>query len=344
MDIIATKGSWFKDEAVVIQNPVSCLKSASKPASTAAATASETGSVRSQSYQTRVGSYSVRVRVSDVMMVSSPQYRPSDTSTDPPATDGTVAALSEGALYAIVRVAAEDAVLGALGTACWSASERPDCYRRVRTACRCNTDFVARLRRVHRLWRLPRYVESRRDSARPRVALTPDLMRRRTRPVCRFESGHDTPPPAVRRQRRLRQVAFGGNCGQIFSPLAAGLAGPDIADDEAELFRDLAADKGVGAVGHPLVVPRQPLYAQRRPPAEVAGLDADGGRHSRQTRHRVRERPPRGPHRRGRRRGLDNAVDVLDDLDIPDGVTVLIESDAGRDETRRPVRPSGDGP
>ena len=50
-------------------------------------------------------------------MVSSPaDDDPVDTSTDPPATDGTVAALSEEELYAIVRVAAEDAVLGALGT------------------------------------------------------------------------------------------------------------------------------------------------------------------------------------------------------------------------------------
>ncbi|EMA33593.1 hypothetical protein [Haloarcula japonica] len=50
-------------------------------------------------------------------MVSSPvDDGPSDTSTDPPATDGSAAALSEEELYAIVRVAAEDAVLGALGT------------------------------------------------------------------------------------------------------------------------------------------------------------------------------------------------------------------------------------
>ncbi|NLV13600.1 hypothetical protein [Haloarcula argentinensis] len=45
-------------------------------------------------------------------MVSSPaDDDPADTSTD-----GSVAALSEEELYAIVRIAAEDAVLGALGT------------------------------------------------------------------------------------------------------------------------------------------------------------------------------------------------------------------------------------
>ncbi|WP_336336800.1 hypothetical protein [Haloarcula brevis] len=50
-------------------------------------------------------------------MVSSPaDDDPSDTSTDPPATDGSATALSEEELYAVVRVAAEDAVLGALGT------------------------------------------------------------------------------------------------------------------------------------------------------------------------------------------------------------------------------------
>jgi hypothetical protein len=50
-------------------------------------------------------------------MVSSPaDDGPADTSADPRATDDSVAQLSEEELYAIVRVATEDAVLGALGT------------------------------------------------------------------------------------------------------------------------------------------------------------------------------------------------------------------------------------
>ncbi|MGB9931107.1 hypothetical protein [Haloarcula amylolytica] len=50
-------------------------------------------------------------------MVSSPaDDGPADTPADPRATDDSVAQLSEEELYAIVRVAAEDAVLGAFGT------------------------------------------------------------------------------------------------------------------------------------------------------------------------------------------------------------------------------------
>ena len=50
-------------------------------------------------------------------MVSSPADDDSvDTSDGPQATGGSVAQLSEEELYAVVRVATEDAVLGALGT------------------------------------------------------------------------------------------------------------------------------------------------------------------------------------------------------------------------------------
>jgi len=49
-------------------------------------------------------------------MVSSPADDSPADAADPRATDGRVAQLSEEELYAIVRVAAEDAVLGALGT------------------------------------------------------------------------------------------------------------------------------------------------------------------------------------------------------------------------------------
>lgn len=46
-------------------------------------------------------------------MVSSPA---DEDPSSGPATDGSVAQLTEDELYAVVRVAAEDAVLGALGT------------------------------------------------------------------------------------------------------------------------------------------------------------------------------------------------------------------------------------
>jgi len=49
-------------------------------------------------------------------MVQPPADDAADTAASSPATDGDSTQLSEEELYAIVRVAAEDAVLGAFGT------------------------------------------------------------------------------------------------------------------------------------------------------------------------------------------------------------------------------------
>ncbi|MDS0277628.1 deoxyribonuclease IV [Halomicroarcula sp. S1AR25-4] len=125
------------------------------------------------------------------------------------------------------------------------------------------------------------------------------------------------------------QVEYGGNCGQIFSHSPQVWQDPNIEDEEAEQFRALSEANGVGPwVIHSsylvnLCTPKEDLREKSRDSmqkevAAAAKLDIEYvnvhlGAHT-------------GAGVDG---GLDNAASVLDDLDIPDGVTVLVESDAG---------------
>ncbi|GGO01255.1 deoxyribonuclease IV [Haloarcula pellucida] len=125
------------------------------------------------------------------------------------------------------------------------------------------------------------------------------------------------------------QVEYGGNCGQIFSHSPQVWQDPNIEDEEAEQFRTLSEANGVGPwVIHSsylvnLCTPKEDLREKSRDSMQkevdaAAKLDIEYvnvhlGAHT-------------GAGVDG---GLDNAASVLDDLDIPDGVTVLVESDAG---------------
>ncbi|QIO22015.1 deoxyribonuclease IV [Haloarcula sp. JP-L23] len=125
------------------------------------------------------------------------------------------------------------------------------------------------------------------------------------------------------------QVEYGGNCGQIFSHSPQVWQDPNIEDEEAEQFRALSEENGVGPwVIHSsylvnLCTPKEDLREKSRDSMQkevdaAAKLDIEYvnvhlGAHT-------------GAGVDG---GLDNAASVLDDLDIPDGVTVLVESDAG---------------
>ena len=125
------------------------------------------------------------------------------------------------------------------------------------------------------------------------------------------------------------QVEYGGNCGQIFSHSPQVWQDPNIEDDEAQRFRELSEDHGIGPwVIHSsylvnLCTPKDDLREKSRDSmqkevdaAAKLGIDYVNvhlGAHT-------------GAGVDG---GLDNAASVLDDLEIPDSVTVLIESDAG---------------
>ena len=126
-----------------------------------------------------------------------------------------------------------------------------------------------------------------------------------------------------------QQLDYGGTCGQIFSHSPQVWQSPDIDDDAAAQFRDLAAEHDIRPwVIHTsylvnLCTPKDDLRAKSlasmQEEVEVADaldipyVNVHLGAHT-------------GAGVDG---GLANAGSVLDDLDVPPGVTVLVESDAG---------------
>ncbi|TSD14723.1 endonuclease IV [Haloglomus irregulare] len=125
------------------------------------------------------------------------------------------------------------------------------------------------------------------------------------------------------------QLEYEGNCGQIFSHSPQVWADPSIDDGDAAAFRERAADHDVGPwVIHSsylvnLCTPKDDLHeksvASMQTELEVAdrlGIDYVNvhlGAHT-------------GAGVAG---GLANAVASLDELAVPDEVTILVESDAG---------------
>ncbi|RDZ66366.1 endonuclease IV [Haloferax sp. Atlit-12N] len=145
----------------------------------------------------------------------------------------------------------------------------------------------------------------------------------------KVSSDEETPPHGNVANAVFRQVAFGGNCGQIFTTSPQVWRDPDISDEEAELFREETTDKLAG----PWVIHSSYLVNLCTPKDGLRQKSLD----SMQTEVDMADKlgieyvnVHLGAHTgAGEQQGLDNAVSVLDDLDIPDGVTVLIESDAG---------------
>ncbi|MFB6299474.1 MAG: deoxyribonuclease IV [Halobacteriales archaeon] len=125
------------------------------------------------------------------------------------------------------------------------------------------------------------------------------------------------------------QLDYGGNCGQIFTHSPQVWQEPDIGDDEAEQFRDVSTEHDVGPwVIHTsylvnLCTPKDDLR-QKSIDSMQAEVDAAAKLGIPYVNVHL------GAHTgAGVDGGLDNAASALDALDIPDGVTVLVESDAG---------------
>jgi deoxyribonuclease-4 len=125
------------------------------------------------------------------------------------------------------------------------------------------------------------------------------------------------------------QREFGGNCGQIFSHSPQVWQDPNIKSDNATQFRDISEEDDIGPwVIHAsylvnLATPKEDLreksvasMQQEVDAAETLGVEYVNvhlGAHT-------------GAGVEG---GLNNAASALDELDVPEGVTVLVESDAG---------------
>ena len=125
------------------------------------------------------------------------------------------------------------------------------------------------------------------------------------------------------------QVEYGGNCGQIFTHSPQVWQDPNIDDDEAEKFRDLTEENGVG----PWVIHSSYLVNLCTPKDDLREKSIDSMQKEVDAAAKLGVEYVNvhlGAHTgAGVDGGLDNAASALDELDIPEGVTVLVESDAG---------------
>jgi len=126
-----------------------------------------------------------------------------------------------------------------------------------------------------------------------------------------------------------RELDIGGNCGQIFTTSPQVWQEPTIDDEEAAGFSDGSAESDLGPwVIHSaylvnLATPKEDLREKSKSSMQ-AELDAAARLGIEYVNVHL------GAHTgAGVEGGLDNAAGVIDSLEVPDGVTLLIESDAG---------------
>ncbi len=145
----------------------------------------------------------------------------------------------------------------------------------------------------------------------------------------RVSSDTETPPYDDVRNAVHRQLAFGGNCGQIFTTSPQVWAEPEISDEAAEGFQAETAELLEGPwVIHSaylvnLCTPKDGLRKKSKSSMQ-AELDAAAKLGVPYVNVHL------GAHTgAGVEGGLENAASLIDELEVPDGVEILIESDAG---------------
>jgi deoxyribonuclease-4 len=125
------------------------------------------------------------------------------------------------------------------------------------------------------------------------------------------------------------QVEYGGTCGQIFTHSPQVWQDPDIGADEAEAFREEASTHDI----YPWVIHSSYLVNLCTPKDDlrersIASMQAEVDAAEILDIGFVNVHL--GAHTgAGVEGGLDNAAGALDALDVPDGVTVLVETDPG---------------
>ena len=126
-----------------------------------------------------------------------------------------------------------------------------------------------------------------------------------------------------------RQTEIGGNCGQIFTHSPQVWQDPNIDEEQAERFREGTARDLEGPwVIHTsylvnLCTPKDDLRAKS---LESMQLEVEAASQLDVPFVNVHLGAHTGAGIAG---GLDNAASVIDDIDVPEDVTILIESDAG---------------
>ena len=125
------------------------------------------------------------------------------------------------------------------------------------------------------------------------------------------------------------QLEYGGNCGQIFTHSPQVWQDPDVGDDESDRFQSVSDAEGVGPwVIHSsylvnLATPKDGLHEQS---VDAMQKEVDAAAKLGIDYVNVHLGAHTGA---GVEAGLDNAAATLDELAVPDDVTVLVESDAG---------------
>jgi len=125
------------------------------------------------------------------------------------------------------------------------------------------------------------------------------------------------------------QVEYAGNCGQIFTHSPQVWQDPNVGDEEAEQFRTLSEEHDVG----PWVVHSSYLVNLCTPKDDLRAKSIDSMQKEVDAADKLGipyVNVHLGAHTgAGVEGGLDNAASALEELDVPDSVTVLVESDAG---------------
>ncbi|MFB6124782.1 MAG: deoxyribonuclease IV [Halanaeroarchaeum sp.] len=126
-----------------------------------------------------------------------------------------------------------------------------------------------------------------------------------------------------------RQLDVGGNCGQIFTHSPQVWDHGDITADEAETFRKRTSADLSG----PWVIHASYLVNLATPKVDLREKSIASMQREVDAAHRLGVEYVNvhlGAHTgAGVEAGLDNAAATLDALAVPDGVTVLVETDAG---------------
>jgi deoxyribonuclease-4 len=125
------------------------------------------------------------------------------------------------------------------------------------------------------------------------------------------------------------QLEHGGNCGQIFTHSPQVWQDPDVGEDEAATFREKTAEAGVG----PWVIHSSYLVNLATPKSDLRATSIDSMQRELEAAEQLGIEYVNvhlGAHTgAGVETGIDNAASALDELEVPEGVTVLVESDAG---------------
>ena len=145
----------------------------------------------------------------------------------------------------------------------------------------------------------------------------------------RVSSDTETPEYDDVRNAVDRQRNFGGNCGQIFTTSPQVWQQPEISDEAAAGFRELTDQRLDG----PWVIHASYLVNLCTPKDDLRRKSLDSMQAELDAAAKLGipyVNAHLGAHTgAGVEGGLDNAASVIDDLDVPDGVQILIESDAG---------------